>query len=246
MKKIIFLITVIFCAPGAFAAQTAGLTLFEKANELYAQGQYDKAAGVYETVIQQNGPDAFLYYDLGNAYYKTQRYGKAVACFERAARLKPRDPDIRFNLNFLRTIVKEPGEPFPEIIISSLNGLLALNELTLICSVCYFMLFLGVILYIATKRQDVLILNIILAVLVVILFGWFLLKLDREVLTREAIVVAGPAEVRNGPGTENSIGFSLPEGRKVMMLGSKDGWSAIGLRIEGLKGWLETKYLEEI
>jgi uncharacterized protein YraI len=80
----------------------------------------------------------------------------------------------------------------------------------------------------------------------IVFTGWFFLKLDKEALSREAIVVSGPADVRNGPGEENSVGFTLPEGRKVMVLGAKDSWTAIGLKTEGLRGWLENKYLEEI
>ena len=77
--------------------------------------------------------------------------------------------------------------------------------------------------------------NIIFAVLAVVLCGWLAIKIESEVLTRDAIVVSGPADVRNGPGMENSVGFSLPEGRKVVILGAKDDWSAIGLKSEGQK-----------
>ena len=243
----IFLIAALalFSARG-FAADTGVQPLFGQANDLYSKGQYDKAIVIYEDILSKGISNAALYYNLGDAYFKTQRYGKSVACFERAARLKPRDTDIRYNLGFLRAMVKEPVEPFPEILLTSLNGLVTLNELAVLCSAVFILLICGIGLYIALKQRNVLLFNIIFAVLAVVLCGWLAIKIESEVLTRDAIVVSGPADVRNGPGMENSVGFSLPEGRKVVILGAKDDWSAIGLKSEGLKGWIEKKYLEEI
>jgi len=247
MKKIFVGLFLLLVSASVFAAAKGdSLLLLNQGNDLYARGQYDKAAGVYENLLAQKELNASLYYNLGDAYYKTQRYGRAVACFERAARLKPRDPDIRFNLNFLRTFVKEPVEPFPEILLTSLNNQLSLNELTALCSVFYFLLVLGIIFYTLSKQQGFLIFNLACLLAVLVLSGWLFVKYDREVSSREAIVILGPADVRNGPGFENSVGFTLPEGRKVAVLGGKDDWAAVGLKNEGLKGWLEKKYLEEI
>ena len=224
---------------GAFPA-------FNQANELYSKGEYEKSAAAYENLASKNGAGTALYFNLGNAYYKTQRYGKSVLNYERAARLSPRDPDVRFNLNFLRNVVKEPPEPFPEIMVTWLNSLISLNELTILCSALFFALMFGLMAALALKRSGIIVFNAVCGLLLVVLSGWLLVKLNMEVFTREAIVVSGPADVRNGPGTENSVGFNLPEGRKVTVLGAKDDWAAIGLKSEGLKGWIEKKYLEEI
>jgi tetratricopeptide (TPR) repeat protein len=245
MKRI-FLLAFFAAVAGAAYASEPPLGLFNEANTLYAKGQYAQAASAYEALASSGEANAELYYNLGNAYYKTQRYGRAVLSMERAARLDPRDPDIRFNLGFLKTFVKEPGEPFPEIILTSLNGLCTLNELAAACSALLFIFCGSVMLYTALKRQSFLMLTLASACLLVVFSGWFVLKVNAEVWTREAIVVSGPADVRNGPGAENSVGFSLPEGRKVEVLGGNDGWAAIGLRSEGLKGWIEKQYLEEI
>lgn len=246
MKRLLFMFTFILCAAGAFASQDSPLALFNQANGLYSKGQFNKAADIYESILAQSGVNAALYYNLGNSYYRTQRTGRAVLMYERAARLKPRDSDIRFNLNFMRTLVKEPGEPFPEIMFTALNNLISLNELTVLCSALFFLLIFGIIFYTILKQQGILILNIVLVSLVVVFAGWLVIKINQEVLNHEAIVIAGPADVRNGPGSENSVGFTLPEGRKLMILGAKDDWIAVGLKSEGLKGWIEKKYIEEI
>lgn len=246
MKLKIAFTILLLCALKAFAVQSDWLMMFNQAGELYSKGQYDKAIAVYENLVSQKQGNAALYYNLGNAYFKTQRYGKAAAYLERAARLKPRDPDIRFNLDYVRNTVKEPAEPFPEIMVTYLNNTVSLNELTLLCWAAYFLLICGIIIRITLKRQRILLFNLICAAAAVILGGWLYVKMDREVFSREAIVISGPAEARNGPGMENSVGFTLPEGRKVSILGGNAGWSAVGLKAEGLKGWIENKCLEEI
>jgi len=245
MKKLILFTSVVLCSCG-FVLAADNSSDFNQANGLYSKGQYEKAASAYENILAGGNSNAALYYNLGNAYYKTQRLGKAVLNFERAARLKPRDNDIRFNLNFLRNIVKEPGEPFPEILLTYINNILSLNEMTVICSLFFFLLIAGVIYYVISKQQKILVFNTFLLTGVIIFSGWLPIKINKEVLSHEAIIVTGSADVRNGPGTENSVGFTLPEGRKVLVLGAKDDWAAIGLKAEGLKGWIEKKYLEEI
>jgi tetratricopeptide (TPR) repeat protein len=247
MKKLTLLLSIIFFPLIAFAAlQSDSLLLFNQANDYYSKGQYDKAIAAYESLAGQKEVNASLHYNLGNAYFKIQKYGKAIACYERAAKLTPRDQDLRYNLNFVRAIVKEPGEPFPEILLTSINNVISLNELTVLSSVFFILLICGLIAYMLFKQRKAVIFNLACLLAVIILSGWLYIKLNREVFTTQAVVISGPAEVRNGPGQENSVGFSLPEGRKVTVLGTKDNWAAIGLNSEGLKGWIEKKYLEEI
>jgi tetratricopeptide (TPR) repeat protein len=68
------------------------------ANELFAAGHYAEAAQMYEQLIAQGAQDAALYYNLGNATLALGDAGRAVAAYERAAALAPRDADIRANL----------------------------------------------------------------------------------------------------------------------------------------------------
>jgi tetratricopeptide (TPR) repeat protein len=72
------------------------------ANKLVAAGHYAEAAQMYEQLIAQGAKDAALYYNLGNAALLLGDSGRAVAAFEQAAALAPRDADIRANLELAR------------------------------------------------------------------------------------------------------------------------------------------------
>ncbi len=227
-------------------SQGSPLSLFNQANAYYEKGEYAKAIELYESLAQERQVNAALYYNLGNAYYRAQQPGKAIVNYERALRFAPRDSDIRTNLEFVRRAVQEPGPGPGDEVIAWFDGLITLNELTVLCSALLLLCSAGLGIFIVKRRQRFLLSSAAIAALFLLSGAWLGMKISNEVSTRWAVVIAGPADVRNGPGTENSVGFSLPEGRKVMILGHKDDWVAIGLRVEGLKGWIEKKYIEAV
>ncbi|MHB9154973.1 MAG: SH3 domain-containing protein [Endomicrobiales bacterium] len=93
----------------------------------------------------------------------------------------------------------------------------------------------GLAAFLFTRQRWLLFSGIPAAALLLFLSGGLLLKVHYETQARRAVVISGPLEVRNGPGIENSVGFTLPEGRKVTVLSEKDGWAAGGSPPKGLK-----------
>jgi len=85
------------------AAFLNGLKAYQKADYAAAITQFRRiaAAGV------QNGK---LFYNLGNAYMKTADLGNAIFWYERALKLIPADPDLKFNLDYARGLVKDKNE----------------------------------------------------------------------------------------------------------------------------------------
>jgi len=56
-----------------------------------------------------------------------------------------------------------------------------------------------------------------------------------------AVVVASVAEVRSGPNLSYPANFTIPEGRRILVLDEQEpiqGWLEIGVPQEGLKGWV--------
>lgn len=72
------------------------------ANQLVAAGHYAEAVHLYDQLIVQGVQDAALYYNLGNAALSLGDASRAVAAYEEAAALAPRDADIRANLALAR------------------------------------------------------------------------------------------------------------------------------------------------
>ena len=65
-------------------------------------GNWVTTADNYEELLKQ-GPSVELYYNLGNAYFRTDNITRAVLNYERALLLSPGDDDIKFNLQMARS-----------------------------------------------------------------------------------------------------------------------------------------------
>lgn len=74
----------------------------KNADDEYKKGNYQQAIRDYEELLKQ-GPSVELYYNLGNAYYRTDNITRAVLNYERALLLSPGDDDIKFNLQMARS-----------------------------------------------------------------------------------------------------------------------------------------------
>src|ERR1035437_1857076 len=149
MKRILLFLSLILChGPIAFA-QTDALKL---ANSLYAKGDYTNAAKQYEKILSTNKVAPELYFNLGNAYYKSNEVGHSILNYERALRLSPSFDDARFNLELAQLKVVDNIVPSPTFFIGrwiqNLIKLLTSNEWMLISFgvfiLCLFFVFLFV------------------------------------------------------------------------------------------------------
>ncbi len=95
----LFLLMLLVLA-GTLTSLRAGT--WEDANAAFAAGDYARALPLYEEVIAREGPSAARLYNLGNTHAKLNQAGPAILCYERAALLAPRDPDIQANLKLIR------------------------------------------------------------------------------------------------------------------------------------------------
>src|ERR1035437_2179813 len=142
MKRILLFLSLILChGPIAFA-QTDALKL---ANSLYAKGDYTNAAKQYEKILSTNKVAPELYFNLGNAYYKSNEVGHSILNYERALKLSPSFDDAKFNLELTQLKVVDNIVPSPTFFIGrwiqNLIKLLTSNQ-WLFISFSVFIIFL--------------------------------------------------------------------------------------------------------
>jgi len=114
MRKFI-IIVILFICELAFAQEAA--IQFEQANQLYRDGEYQKAVQMFEQVVKNGYESPALYYNLGNAYFKLNSLPASILNFERAKRLSPNDDDINYNLRLANLRVIDKIEPIPRLFI---------------------------------------------------------------------------------------------------------------------------------
>lgn len=82
----------------------------ERADSAYNKEDYRKAIRLYTSAIENEGVSPELYYDLGNAYYRTGDLGRAVLNYERALKIDPSYENARVNLAFVNTKILDKPE----------------------------------------------------------------------------------------------------------------------------------------
>ena len=104
----------------ASLAQDDGLTVdlgievedrWVEAYRAYDTGDYDESIEIYRGLWKGGYETGHLHYNLGNAYLRTGRVGLAIAAYNRAQVLLPRDRDVAANLGYARARAKDDVLP---------------------------------------------------------------------------------------------------------------------------------------
>ncbi|MFA6004250.1 MAG: tetratricopeptide repeat protein [Elusimicrobiota bacterium] len=244
-----------FTAPSATTSPNGGRHVgpdghdaLSEGQRLYDAGDYKAAAGWYGQAVARERRNADLHYNLGNALFKDGRTGPAIASYQRAFSIRPRDPDIRQNLDFALRRAGEnlvpPGVPpllFIAFHLFSERELSGLHWLA-----CWLALLLaGLFVWKGSRRETLLPWTAAAWLLWLVLGGWWL-ALRLTTPQRSGVIVSASAEIRSGPGDNFSVSFTAPEGRRVQILSDSGEWLEIGMLKEGVKGWIAAAAVEPI
>jgi tetratricopeptide (TPR) repeat protein len=212
-------------------------TAFESANKLYEEGKFAEAAPAYEKLAQSGQASAALYFNLGNAFFKSSQIGRAIAAYRQAEQLTPRDPDLRANLQFARN--QTQGPTLSPGRWQRWLGRLTLNEWTLLAAgaVWLWLLLLAVLQW--RPALKAVLRSYVLAL--VILAGLFCVcaaaGLRQTRFTRTAVVITRDAVVRYGPLAESPTAFTVHDGAELRVLDQKDEWLQVSAGPRKV-GWL--------
>ncbi len=91
------------------------LDSFAQANELYKAQKYEKALTLYEKIYELGFESADLYYNMGNAYYKTNNLPLSIWCYEKSLLIDPNSPEAQRNLELANQSVADKVQELPRI-----------------------------------------------------------------------------------------------------------------------------------
>lgn len=226
---------------------------FQRAESLYQEQNYEGAIEVYEAMRAEGVEDGVLYYNLGNAYFKAGRLGRAILSYERSLALMPGDEDVRVNLAYANELIADTVEPAPlPLVIRWVVELYRLARPNILAQVLSFCFLLGgvaltIVLHDAwpTWRTPTLAALAVCGVSAIVCGGALVAKLNARANRLEAIVLTENAYVRSGPGESNPRLAEIHEGLKVRVIGQRDDWYQVTLA-NGLTGWMRQGEVEEI
>ena len=221
--------------------QTAAVGLYAKGNAFYRGGEFAAARQRYLAAVKTGVQDVNLFYNLGNACFKSEHLGEAVLWYERSLRLDPRDEDVLANLRFARRVKRDQD---PEDDGEGIYGLYlwpTLNELFVATSLGLIGLFITACWRL--WRRPGLPARIVVVSLSVWVVGAGVFtgtRLQRQLTLTEAIVLVEEGTARSGPESAQTPVFVVHEGTKVVVERREDGWLLVRLA-NGLGGWLPAK-----
>ena len=225
----------------------------QNADDEYKKGNYQQAIKDYEELIRLQ-PSADLYYNLGNAYYRTENTTQAILAYERALQLNPGDKDTRFNLEFARSKTIDKITPESEMFFfswyRSLVHLMSVDMWARIAVASIVLALLLLLVYLFASRlwmRQVSFYGAIIFLLVFLAGNFFAWQQKQQVEGRRGAVITAPSvSVKKTPGKTGSDAYVLHEGTHVTITDrSIANWFAIRLD-DGRDGWLPVKSVEEI
>ena len=227
-----------------FVAATAfAQTDFAKANQEYAQGHFKEAIDGYETLARSGQWSANLFYDLGNAYFRTGDFGRAILNYERALALERHHPEATANLQIARDEARalELQQSWPERYLRFGS----VNQYSIAAAVAFWVgTFCTVALIFARRRSARLIALSILSFSVCALAILATYEIDYGSKGRALAIITGDnVQARLATAdTANSV-LALPPGSEVKVISARGDWIYAALP-NNLRGWIPAQSTE--
>ena len=245
MKRCIYLIAVLFVVGSALSAIAQSDTEFAKANQEFAQSHFKEAIIGYETLVHAGQWNANLFYDLGNAYFRTHDFGRAILNYKRALTLDNHHPEATANLQIARD-ESRALELLPTRTEHYLQ-FASIDQYTIAAAITLWLGIFGIVtLIFARRRSPALLFLSILCLLFCAATAWAVHTLDNGSEGRGlAIVTGNDVQARLATAdTANSV-LALPPGSEIKILSTRGDWMYAALPND-LRGWIQTKNAEQV
>lgn len=225
----------------------------QNADDEYAKGNYQQAIKDYQEILK-TGVSSEIYYNLGNAYYRTDNITQALLAYERALQLSPGDNDIRFNLQYARSKTIDKITPETEMFFvtwyHSLVNFTSVDRWANTAIVSIVMALLLILVFLFAPQMWARKSGFYGSAVFLLLFAFanlFAFQQKHELETKQgAIVIAPTVNVKKTPAASGTDVFVIHEGTRVDITdrGMKQ-WRGVKLA-DGREGWLKTSQIEEI
>ena len=248
MKYFLIFLTISFIG-GAQVSES-----FERGNQFYNTGSYEKAISEYKSILSANLHSASLYYNLANCYYKLNEVALSVYYYEKALLLDPASKDIKINLSFAQKMTIDSIERITQSGFSmwfskTLNSLSVDGWATRCVGLTFLFVFLFLCYLLSYSESKKRVFFISCSLVLALLVGSILLLFNKDRLNRSvssAIIFVKEIDAKLEPSQEAETVFALHEGTKVLVIERYGAeWSKVKLQ-NGETGWILNSKLKEL
>ncbi len=229
--------------------------LFNRANKFYNDGQYQKALQLFLKLYEPRRWENFkVLYNIGNCYYRLQRYGEALAFYRKAQRLHPNEVNLLHNLQLIqqRTHATIEAFPYAKAKFFFWYYLLNLRQLFWLLIFITAMTLLLWAIHISRSHRGESGLKWVVAVLVtltLVVWGSFFAKYYNERTRHSGVITAQKVTARSGYGENYEALFILNQADTVLIKERVGQWFRIEIvrkdknskKVTTFSGWVPAR-----
>ncbi len=245
MRAFLFAASLFLCLTISSPARADADATFSRANADYAAGKFKDAIDGYESLVKAGQWNPSLFYNLGNAYFRTEEFGRAILNYERALALDPAQPEAKANLELVRDRARalELNRNWAEQHLDFLTR----DQFTWLAAAAFWgaaAIIAG--LYFSKRRPVVWIFALLLLGGVALGSAATVYMLENGSGGRDLAIVTGK-NIQARVATAESTGavLALPPGSEIKILSSRGNWDYAALPND-LQGWIPAKSAERV
>ena len=244
----IVLITVLGLSTGSFVASDSSFNaeaIFARGNTAYAASHFPDAIKEYETLVRTGQWNPALFYNLGNAYYRTGDLGRSILNYERALTLNPNQAEARANLQLARDQAR--ALELPQNWIEAHLAFLGRDQYTWVATAAFWAaaaILCG--LYFARRRAVVWIFAVVLLSAIAVGAAFAAYQLENGTAGANlAIITQKNIHARLATAETAGAVLALPPGSEIKILSTRGDWSYASLPND-LQGWIPAQSAERV
>ena len=222
-------------------------------NDHYVNNEFEEAITAYQAVIDSGYESSALYFNLGNACFKTNQLTLALVNYERALILDPWDEEILHNQELARSFLTDEIEELPEFVLKkwfvSIIRLLGSDQWAVISLASFIVALILFLFYLFSNRIGIRRLSFWLAIIFIVTsavsFGGSYKKKQLDTEHNIALILSPSVTVKSSPDDSGTDIFQLHEGTRVIIVDELGDWREIRIP-DGNQGWVRLSDLIRI
>lgn len=253
MKRLFFIQVLLIATVRLFPNEGTAVERYNEGVKLYSEGAFDQSLTVWLSLIDSGYTSPELYYNIGNAAFKTGKIPEAILFYEKALLSRPFDEDVRYNLEIARSYAVDRFNSIPELFVARWFRMISLmmssNSWAIASLTAFFVFLLLLLVYLFSASVGVK-KTAFIAATVFLLLSFTAISMSFQnrsvtVRNRSAIIFAPAVTGRSSPDFSGKELFIIHEGTKVEIEDEVGGWYEIRLS-DGNVGWIQVSDAEKI
>ncbi|WP_177761590.1 tetratricopeptide repeat protein [Flavobacterium sp. I3-2] len=247
-------ILLVFLISGISMANTIDpVKVFDEANALYEQKNYEVAIEKYESLVDKNYQAEAVYFNLGNAYYQLQQVAPSIYNYKKALKINPDNTAAKTNLKFADKMKLDEFDKKIKLNSSQIThntiGFFDMNEWGITAIVAIFLILISFVIFYFSQNPTVkkvfFTLQIVLGFVTIISIVSAFSEQSFQKSERYAIVFNEEVSLKVEPRTSAKNAQIIHEGTEVFIEEETTKWYKVILPNQ-ISGWILKEAVREI